>query len=74
MDELKWCEQCDEWLHATPRRCPRCSAKWAEMVTQGRRMHERGAAWPQTPPEAEGAPGGVQDVVAPNDEEPTREQ
>ncbi len=59
MDELKWCEQCEQWFHATPRRCPRCSLKWAEAVTRGSRMHDPRQPWPQTPPEPEGASGGI---------------
>lgn len=49
-ETVKWCEQCEQWFHATPRRCPKCSSKWVEMVTPGAQEWQVGTPWPQVPP------------------------
>lgn len=63
MVELKWCERCEDWWEATPRRCPKCSAKWALMAVQARRSHKLGDPWPEPPQWDYNAPRGSQAVL-----------
>ena len=52
-ETLKWCERCEKWFFATPRRCPHCGSKWAEMTVRATQEWDSEAPYPQQPPVVE---------------------